>query len=116
MNVNHRSTELYHIVENLEESLSTSKFQYNDDYYVQVLNNIVVDITMMPVHRDEDGLDPINDPESMELMFRQIVHVLAETFDKEYQDINNDLFTLIKSFPITDYRTASALRQQNRLH
>ena len=86
-----------------------------DDYYKQVLTEIVTDMTVLPIERGFAGLDPIDDPIEITKAFTEMTAMVATLFGKQQKYVEEDLIRIMQLYPIDEVRFAQVLRLKNRL-
>lgn len=87
-----------------------------DQYYDDVLDKILLRITQYPRERYVEGLDVQIDSEDMENSFIIIVESLMSAFNKQKQQVMNDVIEAMDKFPADDVRMALLLKSERRLH
>jgi hypothetical protein len=89
-----------------------------DQYYNEVLTSAIMDIALLPVHRQTEGLAPEDDdePNTIVSTVKQIVTMTAFHFHKSIVEVEQDFLIAFKEFPTVDVREAAMLRHMDRLH
>ena len=87
-----------------------------DSYYKEILTTAVADMASLPIVRNVEGLEPLEDPVEVDRTFSQVAHILCLTFGKPYKQVERDLVGVIQTFPTHDYRIATILKHHNKLH
>lgn len=117
--------ELTDVIERAEMRMQdTTLYIYHEirgtlsDYYTQFLQEAVMDLAIIPVERQFEGLEPeaTDDPNDVAGTIKRVVSITAFLFHKSMGEVEQDLLRLMKEFPTADVREATALRYQNKLH
>lgn len=87
-----------------------------DAYYHQLIDSVVLDLTVIPVNQEIMGLAPIDDEGSVNAGLVQLSEMLAQVFNKTPHDVEHDVFDRMSTFPIDDTRTSCRLQHTNRLN
>lgn len=118
-----QSTEIEDIVDHLHQVfLDNGEFlehQRNgtlEDFYSTLLTAVVSDVVILPVQRELEGLDPLDDPDQIAHVFSEIATSLGIAFGKTTNQVSKDLMNVLYNFPVADYRKAIVLKHQNALH
>lgn len=86
-----------------------------DEYYKQMLTEIVTEMTVLPIERGFAGLDPIDDPKEIAKAFTQMTAMVATLFGKQQRHVEEDLIRIMHDYPVDEVRFAQILRLKNRL-
>lgn len=87
-----------------------------DQYYDEVLMEVITDVTLIPYERSQRGLDPVQDPTDMINGFSQIIESIAVVFNKTKPDVEGDLIKTMTEYPVEEVKSAQILRHNNMLH
>ena len=87
-----------------------------DQYYRQMIDTIVLDLTVIPVNQEILGLEPTDDAGSVNAGLAEMSGKLAKFFNKAPHSVELDVFNRMNTFPIDDTREARRLRHTNRLN
>jgi hypothetical protein len=87
-----------------------------DEYYQWVMNELVMDLTIIPVIRAMHEVETYDDSDTVTSGFHAIANILSAMFQKDSRKVREDLIELMNEFPVDDVREAYVLRQQNLLH
>lgn len=86
------------------------------EYYSVVLDEIIYDLTIMPIARNLHGHDSDEDQQTVTAGFRRITEALGIVFNKDSGAIFKELVRRMDDYPIDDAREAYSLRYHNKLH
>ena len=86
------------------------------EYLVDVIGQIVMDMTIIPVARRELGLENVDDASTVSNGFHRIAGILADVFNEEQATIEQKMLETMNSFPVDDVREAYVHRSNGTLH
>lgn len=87
-----------------------------DSYYKGLIAEIVLDLALVPVNRQVQELDPLDDDDTLEAAFTSIAHMLSMVMAKPLTVVKRDMLKYMKTFPSSDVKTAATLKSQHLLH
>ena len=86
------------------------------DYLNASMDEIVMDMTLVPLVRTMDGLDIEDDSTSVALGFKEITALLSNMFNCDHQYVTKTMISKMNEFPIDDIRESYMRRQNGLLH
>jgi hypothetical protein len=87
-----------------------------DDFYKQMIDDLITDITLMPIYRDSQELEQINDRDVLEASISAVMEMMSIAFGKNKKTVENDFRKALRRFPVDDVREAGRLKANNRLN
>lgn len=87
-----------------------------DTYYNQILTSVAADMIVIPVQREIEGLEPLENPHDVLWTLAQVADVVSTVFGKPFAQVQKDLMKVVEQFPANDFRKATFLRHNNKLH
>ena len=87
-----------------------------NEYFSVVLDDVVYDLTIMPIARQLNDQETDDDQETVTAGFRQITETLGFLFNKDGTAIFKEMVRRMNDYPIDDVREAYQLRRKNALH
>lgn len=115
--------ELIDVVDKLSVTLTDADAYYThqqngtlQDYYQQTLETFAVELMLVPIDRFVLGMAAIEDPDEVAEAVAKAGDILACTFNKSQQDVQNDLNKFVSGLPVNDYREAKILRSRGMLN
>lgn len=105
-------------LDDLDEYIAHQREGTIDDYYTQTLLMAVMDLAILPVSREIEGLTPedVDESEDIKDVLRNIITMTAFRFHRSIGEVEQDFLTLFKQFPTADVRQSTMLRYQGLLH
>lgn len=85
-------------------------------YFEVVLDDVIYDLSIMPMARMLHDHDNDDDQASVTAGFRQITDTLGFVFNKDSTAIFKELVRRMNDYPVDDVREAYHLRHKNALH
>ena len=85
-------------------------------YFEVVLDDVIYDLSVMPMARMLHDHDNDDDQASVTAGFRQITDTLGYVFNKDSTAIFKELVRRMNDYPVDDVREAYHLRHKNALH
>ena len=85
-------------------------------YFEVVLDDVIYDLSIMPMARMLHDHDNDDDQASVTAGFRQITDTLGYVFNKDSTAIFKELVRRMNDYPVDDVREAYHLRHKNALH
>lgn len=85
-------------------------------YYQQIIDTIVLNLTVIPTNQEFLHLAPQDDTAGVTAGIKYMSSRLAWFFHKSDKDVEKDLFSKMNTFPVADVRNAQWLRHTNMLH
>lgn len=85
-------------------------------YFEVVLDDVIYDLSIMPMARMLHDHDNDDDQASVTAGFRQITDTLGFVFNKDSTAIFKELVRRMNDYPVDDVREAYQLRHKNALH
>ena len=85
-------------------------------YFEVVLDDVIYDLSVMPLARMLHDHDNDDDQASVTAGFRQITDTLGYVFNKDSTAIFKELVRRMNDYPVDDVREAYHLRHKNALH
>lgn len=85
-------------------------------YFEVVLDDVIYDLSIMPMARMLHDHDNDDDQASVTAGFRQITDTLGYVFNKDSTAIFKELVRRMNDYPVDDVREAYQLRHKNALH
>jgi hypothetical protein len=107
---------LDHLLLNVDEFYLHTSSNSLDQYYQQMIDNIVLDLTIIPVNQALLGLEPIDDVGSVNAGLLEMSGMLARFFNKTSSAVEQDVYNRMNTFPVDDIREARHLKHNNRLN
>lgn len=111
------------IVEKVERRISDLSVAYNhihtntmEDYYQEVVGEILYDLTVFPVDRDMADMDILDNQENVIKGLHSIASIISLFFNKEQSTVERDIIDKMNAYPIEDIRQSRTLANQNRLN
>lgn len=115
--------EVQDVVNNLDHQLLDLNLLYThtslntlEQYYQQIISDVVFNLTVIPVNQEILGLEPIDDEASVNVGLGEIAVMLARVFNKTPTAVKADVYSKMDTFPIDDTRESRRLHHANRLH
>ncbi len=105
-----------HSVTNIDAYHFHSQNHSLDQYYKDTLVEAVTTMSLLPVDREFEGMEPLENTDEISKGFSQIAEMIAITFIKQQVDVNRDLTLLINSFPMKEVHQSRILGTTNKLH
>lgn len=87
-----------------------------NEYFNDVLDEVVYDLTIMPIARQLNDHAHDDDQESVTAGFRQITETLGFLFNKDDTAIFKEIIRRMNDYPVDDVREVYQLRHKNALH
>lgn len=85
-------------------------------YLTSVINQIVLDMTIIPAARQELSLDVVDDAATVSGGFHRIANMLSKAFNESQTTIEEQMVSVMNDFPVDDVRSAYVARHRNLLH
>ena len=85
-------------------------------YYHQMVDSVVLDLTVIPINQRILGIVPEDDASSVNAALICLANTLAQFFNKIPQDVELDIFSRMNTFPVDDIRQSLWLQHTNRLN
>lgn len=85
-------------------------------YYEVVLDDVIYDLSIMPVARSLNDYETEDDQASVTAGFRQITDMLGTVFNKDSSAIFKEMVKRMNEYPVDDVREAYQLRHKTALH
>jgi hypothetical protein len=85
-------------------------------YYHQMIDSVVLDLTVIPVNQQILGIVPEDDASSVNAGLICLADKLAQFFNKVPQDVELDIFNRMNTFPVDDIRQSQLLQHTNMLN
>lgn len=111
------------VVDKVNHHYGHSKTMYDhivngtiDQYYEVVLDDVIYDLSIMPMARMLHDHDTEDDQASVTAGFRQITDMLGTVFNKDSTTIFKEMVKRMNEYPVDDVREAYQLRHKNALH
>lgn len=113
--------DILHNVRQTIELIIDNRQQYGhgelvEQQYRFLLQNVVYQMTSLPVDREELGIDAVSDPEEVLEGFNEIVLSISLAFGITKQQIETDIRPFMRQYSVDDIRKVRKLQKNNLLH
>lgn len=86
------------------------------DQYDSLLENVVFEITSLPVNREDAEIDDVLDPRDVVDAYQEILDMLGTAFGYNTKKIEVDLHNIIACYSVDDMRTIRKMKRDGTLH
>ena len=87
-----------------------------NDYYNQVILQIITDMVVLPIERVLTNNEPIEDVTEVHDGMMQIIYTLSDLFQKNPKQVTKDMNSALQKYPLEDIRMSTFLKHKRRLN
>jgi hypothetical protein len=87
-----------------------------DDFYSEIMNEVVYDITVFPVERSVQQVEIQDDQKSVVRGLHHIAEIVSNAFGRSQHDVELDILERMNEYPVDDMRQSRTLYHKNLLH